>query len=319
MPPSIYKQFIPFYSATYTRQYLTAHYQKYNVPQPTAKGYEVAYSFMYHLQHGELYFEQAKIAPITLKPVLLYYGLIQLIKGCVLTKDPSYPENSQVLAHGVSTRKRKKSAYHFLDDEVKTQKNGLLSHFLDKMFHMKHLAGEKYKMHTLFHHLADMHPLFFKIYGKSISFQGRLQHDMLLFPTDVLDHYHMTPNRFEQYLETFTHSGYDKSKRIYEKEQHISIPLLRSATLGAPWLFNDKGIPYLLKNRELTEACPLPELAVHYLLLYNLSMISRYETEWWGELTHTFDGADFPFIIHYLSIAEEKIPPLIATFLHRSS
>ena len=28
----------------------------------------------------------------------------------------------------------------------------------------------------------------------------------------------------------------------------------------------------------------LPELLIHYLLLYNLSMISRYETDWWYDL-----------------------------------
>ena len=57
------------------------------------------------------------------KPMLLFYGMGQLFKACLLTIDPNYPESTSVLAHGVTTRKRKKQGYQFLEDEVKIQKN----------------------------------------------------------------------------------------------------------------------------------------------------------------------------------------------------
>ena len=34
-----------------------------------------------------------------------------------------------------------------------------------------------------------------------------------------------------------------------------------------------------------------------------------------GELIHTFDGSDLPFILQYLTIAENKIPKIIFDFL----
>ncbi len=101
---------------------------------------------MYHLQHGQLYFEQAANSPLTLRPVLLFYGASQLLKATVLARSPAYPEASSVLAHGVSTRKRKKTGYQFLHDEVKIQKHGFFGYFLDELFHVKHMAGTKYQM-----------------------------------------------------------------------------------------------------------------------------------------------------------------------------
>jgi hypothetical protein len=58
-----------------------------------------------------------------------------------------------------------------------------------------------------------------------------------------------------------------------------------------------------------------PELIIHYLLLYNLSMIARYETEWWCELIKTTPTNDYPFISTFLSITAEKTPYLIFKYL----
>ncbi len=60
-----------------------------------------------------MYYDQFSKAPLALKPLLLYYGYVQLLKAILLTVDPIYPQSSSVLAHGVSTRKRKKQHYSF--------------------------------------------------------------------------------------------------------------------------------------------------------------------------------------------------------------
>ncbi|GAE28270.1 hypothetical protein JCM9140_4484 [Halalkalibacter wakoensis JCM 9140] len=276
--------FIPFYSATYSRKYLTDQYEANKVSQAKTKSYQVCSSFMYHLQHGQLYFNQGTHSPIEIKPVLLFYGAVQLLKACILTRDPNYPENSQVLAHGVTTRKRKKATYRFLEDEVKIQKNGLFSHFLDKMFHMKHLEGEKYQMVTLLQHIADMHPLFKRLTKNSLSYKAKLQNNTVLMSQEILDGYHMTVNRFEQFLETNTTAKDSKNVKVQEEKNNIKILFskLPPRWTSQPWLYDITGDMYLLKNREQVHSYQLPELASHFLLLYNLSMICRYEAEWWG-------------------------------------
>lgn len=86
------------------------------------KSFENCYPFIYYLEHGKNYYELYKVAPFSIQPMLLFYGISQLFKACLLTIDPNYPESTTVLAHGVTTRKRKKQGYQFLEDEVKVQK-----------------------------------------------------------------------------------------------------------------------------------------------------------------------------------------------------
>ncbi|WP_227940156.1 YaaC family protein [Alkalihalobacillus deserti] len=311
--------FIPFYSATYSSRFLTERYELKHLNKAKTQSYHVCSSFMYHLQHGQLYFKQASMSPIELKPILLFYGYVQMIKACILSLDPNYPENSQVLAHGVTTRKRKKSTYRFLEDEVKIQKNGLFSSFLDKMFHVKHQEGEKYQMQTLFHHLADMHNLFLTLHRDSISVKGRLITDQnqIAISSEILDLYHMTSNRFEQYLETLNIKY--KGVKVIENKNELTITLQSAQNNldSFPFLFDLDHNVYLLKKRQNIGKYSLPEMATHFLLLYNLSMICRYEAEWWGDLIHTFDGVDFPFISHYLNVAQRKIPQLVYAFLQQ--
>ena len=110
---------------------------------------------------------------------MLFYGFVHLIKACLLTEDPGYPENTSVLAHGVSTRKRKKQQYEFLKDEVKFQRNGLFSCMLEKMFNIKHLEGDKATMICLLQQIPEINPLFIQLERKNTF--GNLNHHHILF------------------------------------------------------------------------------------------------------------------------------------------
>ncbi|WKB35881.1 YaaC family protein [Terrilactibacillus sp. S3-3] len=58
-----------------------------------------------------------------------------------------------------------------------------------------------------------------------------------------------------------------------------------------------------------------PEAMVHYLVLYNLSMICRYETEWWYDLHFQRASADIAFIKQFLDISSRKIPAILLDFI----
>ncbi|WP_326850925.1 YaaC family protein, partial [Bacillus haynesii] len=103
----------------------------------------------FFLKHAEAFYKQAKIATLEIKPILLFYGMAQLLKACLLTTDPSYPSHTSVLAHGVTTRKRKKQNYRFYEDEVKIQRNGLCMHVIRSLFQLSGLEDERFNMKQL--------------------------------------------------------------------------------------------------------------------------------------------------------------------------
>ncbi|MFC3883433.1 YaaC family protein [Bacillus songklensis] len=312
--PHIKDSFSTFYSATYTQEYLYHCYREKDLPEAEKKSFENCYPFIYYLEHSQNYYNVGFNAPLAIKPMLLFYGMTQLLKACLLTIDCDYPHNTSVLAHGVSTRKRKKQSYDFLDDEVKVQKHGLFSHIGQVMFHVEQLEGNKYSMFHLLSLIPELSSLFMEYQKEPTCFKiSTCLEDTFQFPNFVLDQYHMSQDRFCTYLQEktglpFKHLRNEGDCLMFYLDQQIDL------NFCSPLMYHlyDQGY-YFPFNRERIDY--FPEILSHYLLLYNLSMISRYETEWWYELLHTYTSNDFPFISKFLSISGEKIPYLLSDFL----
>ncbi|MFD1738831.1 YaaC family protein [Bacillus salitolerans] len=314
----VWQSYTPFHSSVNVQEYLHTIYHKSKFDEAEKKSYQNAYPFIYYLEHGKSYYQLSNQAPLSIKPVLLFYGMTQLLKASLLTVDPHYPESTSVLAHGVSTRKRKKQSYDFLKDEVKIQKNGLFSHFSLKMFHVEHLDGEKITMVSLLRRIPELNPLFKFSFMETSSYclnKSNAYANTFELTSKILDCYHMTDDRFSNFIK-------DSNKRIqnisFNDKDNITISVSTSSLTplqSFPFyyhLFEDSY--YLSTDKELVKY--FPEVMVHYLLLYNLSMISRYETEWWSELLQNSSTKDLPFIQQFIEITAVKIPYLLSEFLY---
>lgn len=301
-----------FFSAEHSQKMLKKNYEKLNIEQPEQKSFENCYPFIYYLEHAKTYYEQAKHSPLLIQPILMFYGFVHLIKACILTIQPNYPENTSVLAHGVSTRKRKKQQYHFFQDEVKIQKNGLFPFMAEKMFHMKHLEGEKANMEELLKLIPELSDLFTNFEGTSIFFGVHNSQNHFSVSSKILDHYHMTEGRFQEYYKS---KSQVPSLFLDNKNNHIEMKLeLDTGKDIAPLRYHfEEGTFHLPIIK--SELIHYPEIMIHYLLLYNLSMIARYETEWWSELVKMMPNKDYPFICNFLSIALNKGPFLVYQYL----
>ncbi|MGX6446423.1 YaaC family protein [Neobacillus sp. K501] len=304
-----WKSYASFFSAEFCQQFLKNKYQKSKLENPEQKSYENCYAFLYYLEHGQIYYEQADKAPLILKPILLFYGFVHLLKACILTIDPAYPETTSVLAHGVSTRKRKKQNYQFFQDEVKFQKNGLFPFISEKLFQMKQLEGDKVTMEELLQLIPELNELFVFHEAKSTFTPIYTQDDQWVVPEILLDHYHMTAERLKEFL--VSKSG----NSIVFPSDDLRFHFEKGSGRGvSPLKFNYEISSYVLPLKK-DNLFVFPELLVHYLLLYNLSMIARYETEWWSELTKTMPNRDYPFIYTFLEVTLQKGPYLIYEYL----
>ncbi|WP_099158959.1 YaaC family protein [Virgibacillus ndiopensis] len=291
--------------------YLHQCYQNINGIDAEAKSYENCNAFLYYIDHGNRFFANAKQLETLLQPLLLFYGTTHLLKACLLTKRPNYPESTAILAHGVSTRKRKKKQYTFMQDEVKTQHNGLFSYVAKHLYLFEHVPFEKIKMRDLLALIPEMNDLFTYSNDEKLVSIGKLNATTLHFPIELLDSYHLTKNTFVKRIT----SHLPKITNLSVKANYIYVELekpLNSST--GPFFFHfKKGEIYFPRHRD--NFLVIPEVLIHYLLLYNLSMISRYETEWWGELLATKAEIDYPFIKQFLDVTAEKMPLLLGNEL----
>ncbi|MED1865390.1 YaaC family protein [Fictibacillus nanhaiensis] len=308
-----------FFSSQKTQQFLSKQYDQLNIEDKSGKSFDNTYGFIYYIEHGKKYYELADGAPMELKPVLLFYGMTQLMKACILCTDPDYPDSSAVLAHGLSTRKRKKRSYEFLYDEVKVQRTGLFNHFCEKVFHMKHIEGEKFTMISLLQTVPELCPLFKQMTdGVHLVKMDRENENTFCLPKRVNDHLHMSLERFSEFMTGLFPSQFTLDLSGSEDKMHLVIGANNRLKpfdcfpLSYHYL---ESTYYLPVNRDLLQSPRLNEFMVHYVILYNLSMLSRYDTEWWSELFHTYSSEELPYIQQFLNITAQKIPYLFGVML----
>ncbi|WP_102026150.1 YaaC family protein [Salirhabdus sp. Marseille-P4669] len=299
-------------SIPFVQNYLLNCYQQQKITDYDRLSYQNAEQFIYYIEHAEVYFEQSKLAPISIKPVLLFYGMNQLIKACLLTKRPHYPENTKLLAHGVSTRKRKKQSYRFLQDEIKIQQYGLFPYFSNHLFHIGQFPTDKFSMDSLLIRIPELRQLF-SFQNRNVQIEVGSDVDVKMrVPLQLLIKWHMTEGRFIEKLK----QSVPAIKTTYTKEPYLVIELeqpLKPFESNLITSHSHNNQYYLCTYKQAF--FPLHEAMIHYLILYNLSMICRYETEWWGDLLHTYASDDYAYIVQFLKIAEYKTPMLLGSYL----
>lgn len=126
--------------------------------------------------------------------------MAQLIKACLITRDPHYPSHTSVLAHGVTTRKRKKQNYCFSDDEVKIQRNGLCVHFMKHLFGQSDIVDERYTMKKLLMAIPELSDIFY--FQQKERFMTKVEKDKneIFVPEEVVINYKMSDSRFAEYM-----------------------------------------------------------------------------------------------------------------------
>lgn len=302
LPIHIWERGYRFTSASYVSKYLQDHYENLALLNPTIQAKEKSTAFMYYLEHGKSYYSLSSTSPLEIKPLLLFYGLTHLLKAALLTVDPFYPDSTSVLAHGVSTRKKKKQQYLFFQDEVKIQRNGLCTHLAEKLFHVKQLDSKKISMGDLMECLPELDKLFYYFRPNKSTASVTIHGNTLAIPANIT--IHDVEGFFGDDL-AIEHS--DSMITVKRNNKHLVFPIRYQSK-------TDMFIPAKLSYIHF-----LPHLIIHYLLLYNLSMIARYETEWWGNLIRSSPTHDYPLIQSFLQSTLYSGPSLIFDYLENNN
>jgi hypothetical protein len=188
------------------------------------------------------------------------------------------------------------------------QKDGFFPCISEKIFNIKQVTGEKYKMRHLLMRTPELHPLFTELETEKPLIPAVLDNDgSIVVPLKLVERLNITISRYEKILRDFTGAEVrcteDKGQvKILNGKAHLHhLPVYKTLDQS---LFIPAVLP--LYNK-------LPEVLSHFLVLFNLSMICRYETEWWGEVLYSFSSNDKPFIEYFLDITAQKAPKLLET------
>lgn len=310
------------------RTFLERKCRKQGMEHPSRAAFRAAQPLMYHVKQAREYYRAARESDLFVRPLLSYYGMMTLSKVLMLTQVPDYPENTAVLRHGVSTRKRKRGDYQFFADEVRVQREGLFPE-LARNRGWGSLIGDSWSLRDLFALVPELQDGYRQLFSEetlvpvavpevpSVSDRGM----PLVLEDRILDQLHLTPRGLANRLNRFSTDGqvrftcdetpasgsrillfwhHPRISHIHLWEHGFAHPLFREDMHGNHWLLSVQR-----------EAAGIPELFVHYALLFALSMLCRYEPPLWGEMIHGMASEEMVLIQEFLQVTQRKFPNLI--------
>ncbi|WP_139492642.1 YaaC family protein [Brevibacillus dissolubilis] len=188
------------------RKFLTQSYSAHGLEHPERHAFQQSNRFLYTWKQARAYYDAASRSDLLIRPMLLFYGCVHLLKGLLIAKDPLYPQNSRMLQHGVTTRKIKKNPYQLLEDEIRPQKEGLFAYLAD----VRKLSPlqDRYTTSQLFSFLPDLLDDYYLVTGEKSNWlpvdlaqhPENRDHIQLRFPDGHTGALAYSPETFLHYL-----------------------------------------------------------------------------------------------------------------------
>ncbi|MFY0544731.1 YaaC family protein [Brevibacillus sp. H7] len=298
------------------RKFLTDCYQHRGFDHPNRLAFQQSNRFLYTWKQARAFYSAAADADLLIRPLLLFYGCVHMLKGVLLTVEPDYPQNSRMLQHGVTTRKLKRTPYQLLEDEVRPQKEGFFAQ-LAKVLGPT-LLNERYLVKELLGSLSALSDAYAGVTGERYwhRVQMAAQADgsvVLALPFRSNGTLGFSPETYRQFLQRMAPLGLTIPIVEWEPSTGRKQFCLSSADLvllSDHPVFQRDGETVFVWNGP-NDTLPLPVWVNHYLLLYVLSMLCRYETEWWGELVLSHAYAETLLVDRFLTHHEHAFPTFI--------
>lgn len=110
---TVWSLFLRLENEPAAKRFLTERYREQGVENAERAAYLSSQPFRYYLTLGRETIHSLRTCDPLIQPLPAYYGMMHLMKAIVLSRMPDYPQNTSVLRHGLSTRKRKKACSAF--------------------------------------------------------------------------------------------------------------------------------------------------------------------------------------------------------------
>ncbi|SDX27499.1 YaaC-like Protein [Marininema mesophilum] len=313
--------------------YLRDKYQQEGLDHPDRASFRASHALMSYVRQARELYRAARESSPFVSPLLTYYGMMNLAKAWMLSFDPDYPRNALVLRHGASTRRRKRSDFRLSEDEIRIQPEGLLPELVrasgwgalcNTSWTIKHLLSLLPDIQDSYRQVfreASLYPI--AIHTRSIN--GRQSMSFTL-EEKVLDQLHLSPRGLAERLNSVAEEQgsrftVDKSPapcgwvRMWWSHPESTHVDRWKRGFAHPWFREDtRGGYYLYLNRGRTPDV-IPEMFVHYLLLFSLSMLCRYEVPLWGEIVSGTAAKEAVLVEEFLQVTRRKFPNLILNTL----
>ena len=261
----------------------------------------------YYITQAKEYYISAKNSSVLTKPTLLYYGASCLVKALYITKRCDQDDSKR---HGITIIKS--NSDDLMDFRIKPTKGTFLQ--LYQVLENKEtdiIKSVDFNLKDLFSFIPELREDFENVFNKkSLTIKvdrikdedgEYLVYEGDYFTDDVIkkSFFEGIPNFKKYYLSPI----FLPNRMVCFKKPSSDGDIVSRNIMGEEFLVSS------LHSRE--EYIYLSQISVHFLILYLLSMLSRYYINIW-QCENSFDKNRYFYLIEkFLDISERKFPNLI--------
>ncbi|BCJ87462.1 YaaC family protein [Effusibacillus dendaii] len=310
--------FVYFENEQTASRYLRERYEKIGLPDPQRSAYLATPKLIFGIKQARQYYRAAESCDIMTKPLLLYYGMMSLARAFIASCDPDYPSNTSVLKHGLSTRKLKRDSYQFMEDEIRIQKDGLFIVLHQLLGGSPFSDKQKVYIKNLLAVIPELADGYQRLYGlPSVCELHTRQTENKTYwdlPRWLLQAANHTREEFLSLLNRMSGNSYNLPKDIFQLAEsdppgRLHVYHLSPVTFHPLLIYDFYGQSYI--RYPLADDTVIPEISLHFMVMFVLGMLCRYETERWGEMILSYYSQDVYLINEFLNISMRKFPNLI--------
>jgi len=226
---------------------------------------DTARSLAFTMRTAGEYYQSADRVSLLTQPLLIFYGMTALSKVLFIS---TYGKKSPSKAHGLEQPKPEA----FASISTKVKKDGTFPQF-NSCYSKQKLFRRKFAMKELLSLVPEVKVEYESVYNeKSRALKIlRSRHGVSVVDTEIEEYGNLAMDLRRFFPEIRQTQQFKKGVSIFQRD----IPTIRAVS-GEEFLV----LPLRRHDKNLF----LPEMSVHFLIMYLLGMISRYHLKEWGKL-----------------------------------
>lgn len=287
------------------------------------------------LGQGKEYFKHAESSDWKIKPLLLYYGMLSVVKGVLAFDFPDYFANKEHLHHGLTIGSSVRQSVELRKDSVQLKPSGVFQLARRSLAKASLPAGFSITLHEIITRLAEIdgtYRLLFRLpQAESNTFQFlNRANDVLLLDQSTGQWYvrlvsaeqlyrDFLPKLNIEFLKEFKaeppQSGQSWQNLIGQTRSlnraAIEAVFYRHCVSSADGVISTSG-----KYEYKGAAYSLLEIELQYLIMFYLSNLARYQPHIWSEVLSGISNTAAVIIKEVVQNAENGFLALLQHHLH---
>jgi hypothetical protein len=264
---------------------------------------ELKIALAYTVKTAEEYYVAAESVTDLTRPLLLFYGMSTLSKALFMAK---HGKLSPSRSHGLTAEDE---SLEFQEQVIRVSNDGTFPQFHGCFSSLK-LEGYTFSLKELLSLIPELKVNFETVYNqKSNTIRiERSRHGISLVDPEFQEYGNLEVlSKVTTFKKQYEHFQFFKDHAFLftnPDEQEFIIKALSGEEFWVLPLIKKQGIILL------------PEMSIHYLIMYLLGILSRYTSKKWLELLSGSKTGEIYIIQKFLEVSRRKFPNLVLNELH---